>query len=46
LVGVNPHDPAVFLSAAAAFGLVAFAAASIPALRTTRVNPVTALSST
>jgi predicted permease len=46
LVGVNPHDPGIFIGAAAVFAVVALAAASIPALRTTRVNPVTALTST
>jgi putative ABC transport system permease protein len=45
-LGVRVHDPVVFLGAAAAFALVALGAASIPALRTTRVNPVAALTST
>jgi putative ABC transport system permease protein len=45
LVGVDPHDPGIFVGAAAVFALVALAAASIPALRTTRVNPVDALTS-
>jgi ABC-type antimicrobial peptide transport system permease subunit len=44
--GVSPHDPGVFVGAAAAFAVVALAAASVPALRTTRVDPVTALTST
>jgi putative ABC transport system permease protein len=44
--GVSPHDPSVFVGAAAAFAVVALAAASVPALRTTRVDPVTALTST
>lgn len=46
LVGVNPHDPAVFVSTAVAFSLVVFAAACIPALRTTRLSPLVALTST
>jgi ABC-type antimicrobial peptide transport system permease subunit len=45
-LGVSPHDPAIFLSAAFLFALVALAAASVPAFRATRVNPVTALTST
>lgn len=44
--GVNPHDPTIFISALVAFALVALTAASIPAFRTTRVNPVVALAST
>jgi ABC-type antimicrobial peptide transport system permease subunit len=43
---VSPHDPAVFIGAASVFALVALAAASIPALRTTRINPVVALTAT
>jgi ABC-type antimicrobial peptide transport system permease subunit len=43
--GVNPHDPTIFISALVAFALVALAAASIPAFRTTRVDPVVALNS-
>jgi predicted permease len=46
LLGVSPHDPVVFVGAAGVFSLVALAAASIPAFRTTRVNPVVALTST
>jgi ABC-type antimicrobial peptide transport system permease subunit len=45
-VGVSPHDPAMFVGAAAAFAVVALAAAAVPAFRTTRVNPVVALTST
>jgi putative ABC transport system permease protein len=45
-VGVSPHDPAVFVGAAVAFAVVALAAASVPAFRTTRINPVLALTST
>jgi putative ABC transport system permease protein len=44
-LGVSPHDPAIFVGAAAAFALVALAAASVPAFRTTRINPVVALTS-
>lgn len=44
-LGVSPHDPLVFVGAAMIFALVALVAASIPALRTTRVNPVEALTS-
>ena len=45
-LGVSPHDPAIFVSAAFLFALVALVAASVPAFRTTRVNPVAALNST
>jgi hypothetical protein len=45
-LGVSPHDPAIFVGAAAVFGLVALSAASIPSFRTTRVSPVVALTST
>ena len=44
-LGVSPHDPVIFVAAAVAFGVVALVAASIPAFRTTQVNPVTALTS-
>jgi putative ABC transport system permease protein len=44
--GVSPHDPEMFVGAAAAFAVVALAAAAVPAFRTTRVNPVMALTST
>jgi len=44
-LGVNPHDPGIFVGAAVAFALVALAAASVPAFRTTRVNPTAALGS-
>jgi predicted permease len=43
-VGVSPHDPIIFVGAAGAFAVVALVAASVPAVRTTRVNPVVALS--
>ena len=45
-LGVSPHDPAIFLGAPVVFAAVTLAAAAIPAFRTTRVNPVVALSST
>ena len=45
-VGVSPHDPAMFVGAAVVFAVVALAAAAVPAFRTTRVNPVVALTST
>lgn len=44
-VGVSPHDPGIFIGAAATFAVVALVAASVPAFRTTRVNPVVALTS-
>ena len=44
-LGVSPHDPWIFAGAAAVFGLAALAAASVPALRTTRINPVVSLTS-
>jgi ABC-type antimicrobial peptide transport system permease subunit len=45
-VGVGPHDPLIYGAAAAALGCVALAAASVPAFRATRVDPVVALTST
>ncbi len=45
-LGVSPHDPVVFAGAALGFAVVALAAASVPAFRTTRVNPVAVLTST
>jgi putative ABC transport system permease protein len=45
-VGVHPHNPAAFAGAAGLFAAVALAAASVPAFRTTRVNPVEVLNST
>ena len=44
-VGVSPHDPIIFVGAAAGFALVALVAAAVPAFRTTRVSPVVALTS-
>jgi len=43
LYGLRPVDPVAFLAAAAVLGLVALAAASIPALRAARVDPAIAL---
>ncbi len=45
-IGVNPHDSTIFVGAAALFAVVALAAASIPAIRMTRVDPTVALNST
>jgi putative ABC transport system permease protein len=42
-LGVSPHDPFIFIGGAAIFAIVALAASSVPALRTTRVNPASAL---
>jgi putative ABC transport system permease protein len=42
-VGVGPHDPIIYGAAAGALGMVALAAAGIPAFRATRVDPVVAL---
>jgi putative ABC transport system permease protein len=42
-IGVSPHNPLIFLGAALTFVVVAFVAAIIPSLRTTRVSPVSAL---
>jgi putative ABC transport system permease protein len=41
--GLGPRDPSVFWSAALLFGIVAMAAATVPAYRTTRINPVVVL---
>ena len=43
--GVSPHHPGTFVGAAAVFAVVALIAASVPAFRTTRINPVVALTS-
>lgn len=43
LHGVDPLDPGTFLAAPLTLGLVAVAALSVPALRASRVDPVTAL---
>ena len=42
-LGISPHDPMIFGAAAATFGIVALLAASVPAFRTTQVDPVIAL---
>jgi ABC-type antimicrobial peptide transport system permease subunit len=42
-VGVEPHDPNAFVGAAGLFALVAVMAASVPALRMTRIDPVVSL---
>lgn len=44
-LGINPHDPALFIGVAGAFGIVALAAASMPAWRASRIDPVRALAS-
>jgi predicted permease len=43
LYGVQPHDPASLVLAAAAVSVVCLGAALVPARRATRVDPVTAL---
>jgi predicted permease len=43
LFGVTPGDPVSYVLAAAVFGAVALAAAAIPALRASRVDPTRAL---
>jgi ABC-type antimicrobial peptide transport system permease subunit len=43
IVGVNPHDPLIFGWAAAFLAIVALIAASVPAYRATRVDPLTVL---
>ena len=43
LFGVQPTDPATFLSVSAILGVVALAASYIPALRATKVDPMKAL---
>jgi predicted permease len=43
LYGMNPYDPFVVLTAAAALGLSAFLASLIPALRASRTSPMEAL---
>jgi predicted permease len=43
LFEINGHDPVALVAAAILLGLIALAAASIPAHRATRVDPMTAL---
>lgn len=43
LYGVEPRDPATFVGVALLLGTVALLASFVPALRATRVDPVTAL---
>ena len=43
LFGIEPRDPATFLTVAAAFAVVAAAAAYLPARRATKVDPMVAL---
>ncbi len=43
LFGVSPTDPATFVAVASTLTLVALAACAVPALRASRVDPVTAL---
>ena len=43
LYGVSPTDVATFLAAAMILGVVAVAAAVVPARRATRVDPISAL---
>lgn len=45
LYRVRPTDPAVFLAVALVIGVVALAAAAVPARRATRINPVEVLTS-
>ena len=43
LFGIEPRDPATFVTVAAIFAVVAVAAAYLPARRATRVDPMVAL---
>jgi len=43
LFEVRPSDPATFIAVSALLAVVAAAAASVPGLRATRVDPVVAL---
>ena len=42
-LGISPHDPVIFVAAAATFGVVALLAARVPAIRATRVDLLMAL---
>jgi ABC-type antimicrobial peptide transport system permease subunit len=42
LFGVRPHDPLTFAGVAVVMALTAAAAAGVPALRATRVDPASA----
>jgi putative ABC transport system permease protein len=42
-LGVSPHDPAIFIGAPLVFAAAALVAASVPAVRSTRVDPVVVL---
>ncbi len=44
-VGISPHDPVVFAGAVVVFAAVALVATSIPAWRTTRIDPAVVLTS-
>jgi putative ABC transport system permease protein len=46
LDGVGTHDPTIFAGSAIVFVIVGLAAAIVPAFRTTRIDPVVALTST
>ena len=43
LFNVSAHDPMVFATVAIVLGLVSLMAAALPAWRTTRIDPRTAL---
>jgi ABC-type antimicrobial peptide transport system permease subunit len=45
LDGVGTHDPTIFVGSAIVFVIVGLAAAIVPAFRTTRIDPVVALTS-
>jgi predicted permease len=44
-VGVRPHDPVVFTAGIVAFAAIALIATSVPAWRTTRIDPAVVLTS-
>jgi putative ABC transport system permease protein len=43
LYGVNAHDPAIYVGAPAILGVVAGLSALFPALKASRIDPITAL---